>query len=66
MQRRIQAMTQLLLEYPRVGKAIRNRRLRQILATPYPYLIYYEVTEDEIIIHGIRHSARNPLTMPGH
>ena len=64
-QRRIQAITQLLLQYPDIGKPTRDRRLRRIVAFPYPYLIFYQATEDEIIIHGIRHSARNPSTMPG-
>jgi plasmid stabilization system protein ParE len=33
-------------------------------ATPSPYLIFYEVTENEVIIHAIRHGARDPSTMP--
>jgi toxin ParE1/3/4 len=32
---------------------------------PYPYLIFYKVAEDEIIIHAIRHTARDPSSMPG-
>jgi len=28
-------------------------------------MIFYEVTEAEIIIHAIRHAARDPSTMPG-
>jgi toxin ParE1/3/4 len=28
--------------------------------TPYPYLIFYEATDAEIIIHAVRHGARNP------
>ncbi len=32
-----------------------------MIATPYPYLIFYEAADDEIIIHGIRHAARRPL-----
>jgi toxin ParE1/3/4 len=31
---------------------------------PYPYLIFYEVTDDEAIIHAVRHSARDPSLMP--
>jgi toxin ParE1/3/4 len=33
--------------------------------TPYPYLVFYEVTETEIIIHAIRHAAHDPFEMPG-
>jgi toxin ParE1/3/4 len=28
-------------------------------------LIFYEATNTEIIIHAIRHAARNPSGMPG-
>jgi plasmid stabilization system protein ParE len=38
--------------------------LRQIIASPYPYLIFYRATEDEIVIHGVRHGARRPSSMP--
>jgi hypothetical protein len=33
--------------------------------SPYPYLIFYETTEAEIIIHAVRHGARNPSGAPG-
>jgi len=34
-------------------------------ALPYPYLIFYEVREGELIIHAVRHMARDPSSMPG-
>jgi toxin ParE1/3/4 len=34
-------------------------------ALPYPYLIFYEVTETEIVIHAVRYAARDPAGMPG-
>jgi hypothetical protein len=33
--------------------------------SPYPYLIFYEVTHEEIVIHAVRHGARDPSGMPG-
>jgi hypothetical protein len=33
--------------------------------TPCPYLIFYEATDTEVIIHAIRHAARSPSGMPG-
>jgi toxin ParE1/3/4 len=39
--------------------------IRRINTSPYPYLIFYEATQDEIIIHAVRHSARDPSSMPG-
>jgi plasmid stabilization system protein ParE len=31
---------------------------------PYPYLIFYEAMEAEIIIHAVRHAARDPAGIP--
>jgi toxin ParE1/3/4 len=33
--------------------------------TPYPYLVFYEITQTEIIIHAVRHAARDSSGMPG-
>jgi toxin ParE1/3/4 len=33
--------------------------------TPCPYLVFYEVTQAEIIVHAVRHAARDPSSMPG-
>jgi hypothetical protein len=32
--------------------------------TPYP-CVFYAVTDTEIIIHAVRHAARDPSGMPG-
>jgi toxin ParE1/3/4 len=61
---RIQAVTELLTRYPNSGRATSNPRLRRITTVPYPYLIFHELTEDEIIIVGVRHGARDPNSMP--
>ena len=34
--------------------------VRRITTTPYPYLIFYEVADAEIVIHAVRHGARDP------
>jgi toxin ParE1/3/4 len=31
-----------------------------MVASPYPYLIFYEATDEAIVIHGVRHAARRP------
>ncbi len=63
-QARIQAVINLLLQYPHAGQPTSKGRLRRVVASPYPYLIFYQATEDEIVIHGVRHSARSPSSMP--
>jgi plasmid stabilization system protein ParE len=62
-QRRIQMIAELLERQPHSGRRTSNRRLRRIAATPYPYLLFYEVTDQEVII-GVRHGARDPRSMP--
>ncbi|WP_292531991.1 type II toxin-antitoxin system RelE/ParE family toxin [Methylocystis sp.] len=58
---RIQAMTALLLRHPQAGHPTSKKSgLRRMVVYPYPYLIFYRATETEIIIHGVRHSARRP------
>ena len=64
-QARIQALTDLLLLYPHIGRRTNDPVIRRMTTTPYPYLIFYEATETEIIIHAVRHAARDPSRMPG-
>ena len=64
-QARIQALTDLLLLHPHIGRRTNDPAIRRMATTPYPYLVFYEVGETEIIIHAVRHAARNPSRMPG-
>jgi plasmid stabilization system protein ParE len=64
-QARIQAIIDLLLLYPSISTRTDDPTIRRMAALPYPYLIFYEATETEIIIHPLRHSARDPSGMPG-
>jgi len=47
----------LLLQYPQAGAVTDDRTIRRMTTTPYPYLIFYEATDTEIIIHAVRHGA---------
>ena len=62
---RIQAATNLLLSRPRIGLQTENPTIRRINTAPYPYLIFNQTTENEIIIHTVCHGARDPSGMPG-
>jgi toxin ParE1/3/4 len=62
---RIRTIAGLLLSCPRIGAQTEDKSIRRIATTPYPYLIFYEISGDEIIIHALRHGARNPSDMPG-
>jgi toxin ParE1/3/4 len=58
---RIKAIAELLLLHPHIGIATEDNTIRRIATSPYPYLIFYEPTDDEIVIHSVRHSSRKPL-----
>jgi toxin ParE1/3/4 len=62
---RIHAIINLLLQHPHIGTRTDDPTIRRMTTSPYPYLIFYEATEAEIIIHAIRHAARDPSGMPG-
>ncbi len=64
-QARIQAIIELLLSHPHIGVRTDDPAIRRLTTPPYPFLVFYEVTESEIIIHAVRHSARDPSGMPG-
>ena len=62
---RIQTVLDLLLSYPNIGTTTDDPTIRRIITTPYPYLIFYEIAEQEIIVHAVRHAAGDPSNMPG-
>ncbi|HUD85282.1 MAG TPA: type II toxin-antitoxin system RelE/ParE family toxin [Xanthobacteraceae bacterium] len=64
-QRRIQTVIDLLVLHPHIGIRTDDPAIRRLTTLPYPYLVFYEVTETEIIIHAVRHAARDPSGMPG-
>jgi plasmid stabilization system protein ParE len=64
-QGRIQTLIDLLLKHPRMGVRTEDPVIRRLTTSPHPYLVFYEVTEEEVVIHAVRHAARNPSGMPG-
>jgi plasmid stabilization system protein ParE len=64
-QARIKAVIDLLLAHPRIGTLTQDPAIRRMMTSPYPYLIFYEPTDSEIIIHAVRHGARDPSRAPG-
>lgn len=64
-QKRIQAVFDLILLHPFMGVRTGDPVVRRMTTPPYPYVIFYEVAGGEIIIHAVRHAARDPSSMPG-
>ena len=63
-QARIQAVVELLTLHPRMGAHTDDPTIRRLTTLPYPYLVFYEISETEIVIHAVRHAARSPSGMP--
>lgn len=57
---RIQAIVDLLARFPNAGFQTDDPAIRRMATTPFPYLIFYEVSDSEVIIHAVRHGARDP------
>nr|WP_244625728.1 type II toxin-antitoxin system RelE/ParE family toxin [Methylobacterium mesophilicum] len=55
---RVQAAMDLLLQHPFAGSTTARPGVRRLLVRPYPYAITYRVRAGEVVILGIRHSAR--------
>ena len=61
---RIKAVTELLGHFPKSGTLTSDGLLRRKIVLPYPYVIFYETVGDEVVIHAVRHGARDPGSMP--
>ena len=57
---RLRDVAELLVLYPLAGAATDEPGIRRITTTPYPYLIFYEIKNDEIVVHAVRHGAQQP------
>ena len=58
---RILSAAQLLKEFPHTGHTLEQRpSVRVMPVGRYPYLLFYSVSVDEVIILHVRHGARKP------
>ncbi len=58
--RRTEAVLAILVDQPLAGQATNRQGVRRVVLTPYPYLIFYRVTETEIVVLRFFHAARKP------
>jgi plasmid stabilization system protein ParE len=56
--RRIRAVFDLIAQQPRIGMRTDDAAIRRAVVVPYPYLIFYELTDTGVIVHTVRHGAR--------
>jgi plasmid stabilization system protein ParE len=63
-QAKIKSVIDLLPRQPLIGTRTDDPPIRCLVVAPYPYLVFYEPTADEIVIHAIRHAARRTIATP--
>ena len=57
---RILTAAVLVQGHPYAGQATTRPSVRRVVLSPYPYILFYRITGDEIIVMRLRHSARRP------
>lgn len=58
---RILASLSLICDHPNAGQITNRHDLRRVVLTPYPYVLFYRIGKNEIIVMRFRHTARKPL-----
>ena len=65
MRERIRTLFLLLAQHPYAGQATDLPGVRRLSVSPYSYLIFYRVTDDEVIVQRIRHTTRRSVPASG-
>jgi plasmid stabilization system protein ParE len=58
---RIKDIIDLLEFQTEAGQATNRPGQRRMVVSPYPYMIFYRICDDSVIIQRIRHTARRPI-----
>jgi toxin ParE1/3/4 len=59
------SLFRLLAHHPYAGQLTDLPGVRRLVVSPYPYLIFYRVTDDEVIVQRMRHTSRRPRSASG-
>ena len=55
----IRTTANLIGEYPRIGRETNIDRVKLLPVVRYPYLVYYTLEPDEVVVIHVRHGARS-------
>ncbi len=47
--------------FPQIGRHVDDAGHRRVPVLRYPYVIFYRVTKDDLVILHIRHTSRRPI-----
>ncbi|MBX9778266.1 MAG: type II toxin-antitoxin system RelE/ParE family toxin [Xanthobacteraceae bacterium] len=60
--KRIREAAEQLGDFPYMARRTDRAGVRVRSVTPFPYLIFYSIRNDEVFILHIRHGARRPIS----
>ena len=61
-ERAIRTTVALIADFPGCGPAVEQRpNVRVLPVTRYPYLVFYTVADNAVVVLHIRHAARKPI-----
>lgn len=60
---RIRSVVALIAGHLFIGTATDHPSIRRMTASPYPYLVFYEIGQNEVIVHAVRHAAQQSYAM---
>jgi toxin ParE1/3/4 len=58
---RLRERADSLGEFPELGRATDRVGIRVLIDGRYPYLVFYTIERDEIVVIHVRHAARKPV-----
>lgn len=64
LRRRIDQIADRIGTFPEAGGSTHGT-VRKVVATPFPYLVFFRIADEGIVVTAVRHGARDPSTMPG-
>jgi addiction module RelE/StbE family toxin len=57
----IKASVDVLAAFPEVGRSVDDAGHRRLPVVHHPYIVYYRIAGDELLILHIRHTSRRPI-----
>jgi plasmid stabilization system protein ParE len=65
LQARIAKAVALIEDHPHAAQGTSRANARRVALTPYPYVIFYVVASDGVIVTRFRHTSRRPTEKLG-
>jgi toxin ParE1/3/4 len=57
----IKSSIETLAFFPQIGRLVDNAAHRRVPVVQYPYVIFYRIEADELLILHVRHTSRRPV-----